>query len=45
MNEFDPRYVDVIIQRYIDFTGNKVYRLNNDGTKTDWDDIKLEKEQ
>ena len=45
MMELDEHYVSVIIERYIAFTGNKVYRLNEDGTKTDWDDIKCEKEK
>ena len=40
MMELDPKYIDVIIERYIEFTGNKVYRLNEDGTKTDWNNIK-----
>jgi site-specific DNA-methyltransferase (adenine-specific) len=37
--ELDPRYISVIIERYINFTGNDVYRLNSDGTKTNWKDI------
>ena len=45
MNEYDPKYVDVIIERFIEFTGQKVYRLNEDKTKTDWNDIKCEKDQ
>ena len=40
MMELDCKYIQVIIERYIAFTGNKVYRLNDDGTKTDWEDIK-----
>lgn len=40
MMELDERYVSVIIERYINFTGNDVYRLNPDGTKTNWRDIK-----
>jgi site-specific DNA-methyltransferase (adenine-specific) len=27
--ELDPKYIDVIIKRYIDFSGNKVYRIEN----------------
>ena len=36
MMELDPKYVDVIIQRYIALKGSddEVYRLNHDGTKT-----------
>ena len=40
MMELDCKYIQVIIERYINFTGNKVYRINEDGSKTDWDDIK-----
>ena len=40
MMELDEHYVSVIIERYINFTGNDVYRLNPDGTKTNWNDIK-----
>lgn len=43
--ELDCKYIQVIIERYIAFTGNKVYRLNPDGTKTNWRDIKCEKEK
>lgn len=39
MMELDPKYVQVIIERYIAFTGKEVYRLNNDGTKTKWSEI------
>ena len=45
MMELDEHYVSVIIERYINFTGNDVYRLNPDGTKTNWRDIKFEKEE
>lgn len=44
MMELDTHYISVIIERYINFTGNDVYRLNPDGTKTNWRDIKCEKE-
>ena len=27
MMEYDPKYVDTIIERYIEFTGNDVYRI------------------
>ena len=41
MMELDPKYVDVIIQRYIAFKGTSddVYRINADGTKTKYEDI------
>lgn len=41
MMELDPKYVQVIIQRYIAFkgTGDDVYRINADGTKTKYEDI------
>ena len=41
MMELDPRYCDVIIQRYIAFKGTSddVYRINEDGTKTKYEDI------
>ena len=39
MMEFDPHYISVIIERYINFTGNDVYRINPDGTKTNWKEI------
>ena len=40
MMEYDPTYTQVIIERYINFTGEDVYRLNPDGTKTNWKEIK-----
>lgn len=39
MMELDPHYISVIIERYINFTGNDVYRINPDGTKTNWKEI------
>lgn len=41
MAELDPKYVQVIIQRYIAFKGTSddVYRINADGTKTKYEDI------
>ena len=41
MMEIDPKYVQVIIQRYIAFKGTSddVYRINADGTKTKYEDI------
>lgn len=39
MMEYEPHYISVIIERYINFTGNDVYRINPDGTKTNWKEI------
>ena len=39
MMEYDPAYADVIIDRYIKFTGDMPCRVNKDGTFTDWDEI------
>ena len=39
MMELDERYVQVIIDRYIKFTGKDVYRINSDGTRTNWKNI------
>lgn len=41
MMELDPRYVQVILERYIAFKGTSedVYRINADGTKTKYADI------
>ena len=39
MMEIDEHYISVIIERYINFTGNDVYRINPDGTKTNWKEI------
>lgn len=41
MMELDPRYVQVILERYIAFKGTSedVYRINSDGTKTKYADI------
>lgn len=37
--ELDVNYTQVIIERYIEFTGNDVYKLNLDGTQTNWKDM------
>jgi len=41
MMELDPKYVQVIIQRYIAFKGTSddVYRINADGTKTKYKEV------
>ena len=41
MMELDPKYVQVILERYIAFKGTSedVYRINADGTKTKYADI------
>lgn len=28
--ELDPKYIDVIVQRYVDFTGNEIIKLNGE---------------
>lgn len=40
MMEIDPYYNQVIIERFIKYANKPVYRLNDDGTKTAWTDIK-----
>lgn len=37
--EIDPRYVDVIINRWAKLTNKDPYRLNNDGSQTPWSEI------
>lgn len=39
--ELDPRYVDVIIDRWETFTGESAVRINEDGTETAWSEIKI----
>lgn len=37
--ELDPKYVDVIIDRWEAFTGEEAVRVNEDGTETPWSEI------
>lgn len=37
--ELDPRYCDVICERWRKMTGEEVYRLNDDGSQTAWTEI------
>lgn len=39
MMELSESYVDVIIERWIKFTGKEVYRINPDTSATNWKDI------
>lgn len=46
MMEYDSKYVSTIIERWQNFTGKKAYRLNADGSKTEYAklvDIKVKK--
>ena len=38
--ELDPRFIDVIINRWEKQTGKRAERINDDGTTTPWEDIK-----
>lgn len=38
--EIEPLYISVILDRWCKFTGKEAYRLNDDGTKTAWSDVK-----
>ncbi len=38
--ELDPKYVDVIVQRYVDYTGNATIKLN--GQEITWQPKKQE---
>jgi len=40
MQELDPHYVSVILDRWEKFSNKKAYRINEDGSKTLWQDIK-----
>lgn len=40
--ELSPVYVDVILNRWAEYTGANPVRLNDDGTETPWSDIKKE---
>lgn len=37
--EIDPHYIDVAIRRWEAFSGEKAYKLNDDGTKTPFSEI------
>lgn len=39
--EFDPRYAQVIIQRYVDYTSNPMIKIN--GVEVDWNEYKENK--
>lgn len=39
MMELDPHYCDVIINRFVNFSGKKAYRQEADGSLTDYDEI------
>ncbi len=39
MMELDCYYVSVIIERWMKYTGEMAYLLNDDGTKTSWKDL------
>jgi len=39
--ELDPKYTDVIVQRYVDYTGNNNIKLN--GKEIIWQDHQKEK--
>lgn len=41
--ELDPKYCDVIVKRWQNFTGKKAQRVNQDGSLTPWDEIKISK--
>lgn len=43
--ELDPKYAQVIIERYISQSGSDsdVYRIEDDGSKTDWQTVESEK--
>jgi DNA modification methylase len=38
--EIDPLYTSVIIERWCKFTAKEAYRMNEDGTKTAWSEVK-----
>jgi hypothetical protein len=37
--ELDPKYCDVILKRWTDFTGKEAYLIGNDGVETAWSEI------
>lgn len=38
--ELEPKYVDVILDRWCKFTGKEAYRMEADGTETTWSSLK-----
>lgn len=38
--EFDPIYMDVILDRWCEYTKQEAYRVEDDGAKTAWSEIK-----
>ena len=38
--ELDPKYADVIVQRWADYTGREPIRINSKGEKATWTEIK-----
>lgn len=34
--ELDPKYVDIVVQRYVDYTGNK--KITKNGIEIEWGD-------
>lgn len=37
--ELDPKYVDVILNRWVSMTSQEAYRIEEDGSKTAWSEI------
>jgi len=41
--ELEPKYVSVIIQRWMIFTGKMAYLINGDGSQSSWNDVYAER--